>query len=829
MQPSFRDQIAEARRQARDAQTREDGLLQQCPALTGPPPPVIKGYELHGEIHRGAQGVVYRATNHSTGRTVAIKVMRDPQFAGRGECERFDREVQVLGQLHHSNIVTIHDTGIASGQHYFVMDHVGGQPLDTHIASAQLGVRDTIELFHKICGAVAAAHMRGIIHRDLKPGNILIDSDGEPRILDFGLAKIISPEDQSAMTETGQFLGSLPWASPEQVRGHGQHVDVRSDVYSIGVVLYQCLTGQFPYRITGPVRDVMESILHTDPERPSTVNRRIGDEVETIVLKCLAKDPARRYQGSGELGRDIERLLRGDPIEAKRDSGWYVLRKTLRRHRFMAAIITLSLLFGVVLLVGLFVANRRETRLRNEAELQARIAQAVNQFLNDDLLSAASPKEEGEDVSVREVLDIAAGEIVDRFQDDPLVEAAIRETLGNTYIELGEWRLAEPHALRALTLRRRFLPADSRELMQSMDLLGKLWRRLDRLDEAVALHAEMIDLAEVALGPDDELVLQGMNHLAISYRDQGMVEEALALNQRVMDVRLRELGHDHEDTLTSLNNHGFYLSNLKRYDEALAIYADVYKTRQRVLGSDHPDTLISMNNVAVMYDRLGRLEDAERLAVERLERVRRVMGEQHPDTFNSLVNVADIYRQQRRFEESERLRRQALEGMRAVVGPDHTMIGEILVDLGQTYFEQDRLVEAADSMAEGVEVLTVAVGRDRPHTVNALRRLAAIYVAQEEYVRAAELLAESIDILRELVGDDHPATLKTLRRHGVCLIHLGDYEQAEEQLVAAYESYLRLIPPDPAGARSIVDRAVTTFRAAGQLERAAEWKRRLLE
>ena len=333
-----------------DAATADTQTSAANPA--GPAQDSFAGYHILREIHRGGQGVVYQAIQKSTKRKVALKVMKEGPFASPGEQARFDREVQILGQLSHPNIVAIHDSGQAAGCHYFVMDYIGGQPLDVCMASGARSIENALRLFAKICSAVNAAHLRGITHRDLKPGNIRVDESGEPHILDFGLAKLATGTASSAMTLTGQFVGSLPWASPEQAEGLPGKIDLRTDVYSLGVVLYQMLTGRFPYEVVGNMHDVLGRIMRAEPERPSTIRRQINDEVETIVLKCLAKERERRYQSAGELARDVGHYLAGEPIEAKRDSTGYVLRKYLKKYRVGAGVAAAFLLVIVVGLVG---------------------------------------------------------------------------------------------------------------------------------------------------------------------------------------------------------------------------------------------------------------------------------------------------------------------------------------------------------------------------------------------------------------------------------------------------------------------------------------------
>lgn len=313
----------------------------------------IPGYTIVRELHRGGQGVVYLARQEGTGRQVAIKLMREGALARQSDRIRFEREIQVLAQLDNPNIVTIHDSGVAGGCAYYVMDFITGRKLDEFVEHNELSINDTLRLFIKVCNAINAAHLRGVIHRDIKPGNIRVAPDGEPHVLDFGLAKLESVEgdasdDLTQMTATGQFIGSLPWASPEQAQGDGTKIDVRTDVYSLGVILYQLICKQFPYQINGSMPEVAARIINETPSKLSTHNRGVGAELDTITLKALAKSRAHRYQTPGDLARDVERMLAGEPIEAKRDNWWYMLSKMIKRHCVLIAGIVA---FASVLLV----------------------------------------------------------------------------------------------------------------------------------------------------------------------------------------------------------------------------------------------------------------------------------------------------------------------------------------------------------------------------------------------------------------------------------------------------------------------------------------------
>ena len=367
----------------------------QMLSANGPEPDYrldIPGYTIVREIHRGGQGVVYQAVQHSTKQDVAIKVMKQGPFATLADRVRFDREIETLGRLNHPHIVAVHDAGTAAGFHYFVMNYVDGRALDemanwsprrldssqvadsldTCPPSPNLPLGELITLFCKICDAVHDAHLRGIIHRDMKPSNIRVDRAGEPFVLDFGLAKSAEAQADSIMTQTGQFVGSLPWASPEQVEGASTKVDLRTDVYSLGAILYQLLTGRLPFDVGTNLRRSMDDILHREPPHPGAIaaaagRAAINDELETIVLKCLSKERERRYQSAGDLARDLRRFLIGEPIEAKRDSAIYVLRKALGRYRRRVAFAAAFMILFAFSSVVMTLLYRRSTRLEREA------------------------------------------------------------------------------------------------------------------------------------------------------------------------------------------------------------------------------------------------------------------------------------------------------------------------------------------------------------------------------------------------------------------------------------------------------------------------------
>ncbi len=339
----------------------------------GPDEVSIPGYRILREIHRGGQGVVYEAIQHSTNRTVAVKVLLDSPHAGLRARWRFEREVQLVAALRHPHIVVIHDSGIASGRYYYAMDYVRGQPLDTHARLAGLPTRRRIELFQQVCDAVACAHRRGVIHRDLKPSNILVSEAGAPCVLDFGLAKMLGEDGRQpgpAVSMPGSPMGTLRYMSPEQTTGDHDAVDTRSDVYSLGVILFELLTGEPPYRLKGDPMACLQTIRDQDPPRPSRLSREVNSELDAIILKCLSKEPQRRYGSAGELADDLCAFLEGRPVCARSASSIYVIRKIAMRHS-VETLATLAVICTVIG-VGFYALDQfRQAR-------RARAAQAVS-------------------------------------------------------------------------------------------------------------------------------------------------------------------------------------------------------------------------------------------------------------------------------------------------------------------------------------------------------------------------------------------------------------------------------------------------------------------
>lgn len=556
--------IEYARRQARQA--TKAGSADSPPPL---PTDSFPGYAVVRLLHRGGQGVVYEAVQESTNRKIALKVMRSGPFASGQETARFEQELRILSQLKHPNIVSLHDGGTAAGHRYLVMDYIAGEALDAHMAGARRSIDETLRLFVKICKAVNAAHLRGVIHRDLKPSNIRVDEHGEPHILDFGLAKLAANDggvrsSARAMTLTGQFVGSLPWASPEQAEGANDAIDPRTDVYALGLILFHMLTGRFPYDVFGSMRDVLDHIVNTDPARPSTLSREVNDELDTIVLKCLHKDRERRYQSAGELSQDVERYLEGRPIQAKGDSGWYVLSKTLRRHRAVTIAAVIGAMFVVAFAVAMTVFYQRAVT----AELLA--AQSAADARNKFALAREAVEFLVEEVSNRLTAVAGAGAarkailegaferleaLTEERSGDPLLQddvARAHRQLGDIAASLGDIDRAESHLLEALTIRKHlaFSYPGNREYQAALSIA------LVRVGDTAKLRGN-VDLMrshyEEALAIDERLVAHDpsnshfLDNLSWSYERLG----AAALDENQLD-RAEEYFRDRLDIAAEL-------------------------------------------------------------------------------------------------------------------------------------------------------------------------------------------------------------------------------------------------------------------------------------
>lgn len=781
--------------------------------------PSITGYRDIIELRRGGQGIVYSATQVSTSRRVAIKVLREGIYASGTHRRRFEREIELVAGLRHPNIVSIYDSGVtADGRLFYVMEFVEGKTLHSFLKTVpppQQGERQTgtnrpdrsaavqekrtrrngrpvsekhrLRLFTAICEAIDYAHRKGVIHRDLKPGNILVDSEGTPRVLDFGLAKIADQtapnEDARAESVAGQFMGSLPWASPEQVRGDHTAIDIRTDVYSLGVIFCQMMIGRFPYDVSGNIQQVTDNVLNTDPAIPTRRKGGLDEDLAVIMRTCLAKEPERRYQSAGDIARDIHRYIAGEPILARAPSAVYQLSKYARRHRALVA----GLLSALVLLVlgisgttyGLFKARAQRNwaiEAERRAETERNRSVAINNFLNG-MLSSVDPRKAGYRVTVAEVLDKAARDVEAQFADQPIIRASLYQTIGESYINLGLSKTGAPLINAALEIRRRVLGDAHPDTLESMERASLAPK------EKEALLRHIIETRRASLGPDHPLTLRAMTTLAENlYAFQCRLSEAEELLQESYDLARKALGEEHPETLRAMNHLGRVLHFLGPLAESEQVLRKMLQICRRNPDPDYRWTLSAEIDLGRLLHTIGRYREAEPYLREVMDIQKRVLGEYHPNTLMTTDFLAETLIGQNRLEEAERLALvTAGESVRDAATPVEHFSPHTLALVRQA---QERFAEAESLQQRALSAARRRLGPSHPFILNELNNLGVIWMRQGRWQEAARLLGE--------VLASAPRNLETAWMHwelqsnyGYCLGKIGRRDRAETLLKQA--------------------------------------------
>ncbi|HEX4006073.1 MAG TPA: tetratricopeptide repeat protein [Acidobacteriaceae bacterium] len=763
-------------------------------------PEAIGRYRILRLLGEGGMGSVYEAEQESPQRTVALKVIR-AGFATGEMLRRFENETQALGRLQHPGIAQIYDAGAVDTplgkQPYIAMELVRGENLLVYCEKHKLKTRQRLELMAKICDAVQHAHQRGLIHRDLKPANILVGEDGQPKILDFGIARLTDSDAQATrQTSVGEIIGTLAYMSPEQVAGDPEELDTRSDVYALGVILYELLAGKGPYTIGRQIPEALRAICEEEPSALSVVNRRYRGDIETIAAKALEKDKTRRYGSVADLAADIRRHLRDEPIVARPPSTIYQIQKFTRRNK---ALVTGVAAVFVVLAVGVVVSTREAVLARREqkqARQETAIAQSVNDFLQNDLLGQASAYNQAKpdpNITVRTVLDRAARKIEGKFQGQPEVEGAIRDTIGRTYADLGLYPEARRQLERALTLERGAYGANSPGAIQTMLHLEDAEESGGKYGEAEAHGKEALAASRRVLGPDSPTTIQAMNRLTSVLDEEAKYAEAEPLATEAVATSRRVLGPNSRGALTSM----YYLAIID-YDvgknaEAEALNSQVLSMREKLLGPDNPDTLAAMNNLGAVYGSEHKFAQAEAIDEKLLAARQRVLGPEHPDTLDAMVNLAYDYRAERKYDQAKTLDAQVLEIQKRVLGPLHPLTLRSMHNVAT-----DTLLTGDPRTAEAMDRQTLALrqralGADSPDTLWSMNSLAGDLRAQQRYEEAAALDRQTIALRSRVLGPDNPLTLQSMTGLIRDDTALGQYAEVG----AVYRKALEAAPKNP--------------------------------
>lgn len=830
--------------------------------------PVIAGYDDLAEIRRGGQGVVYAAKQRSTRRRVAIKLLLDGAYASNTTRRRFEREIDLVAALRNPNIVRIYDSGISDeGRPYFVMEYVDGAPLDRYVNDIGLAhrsdtnaskttatekdrVRRLLTLFLPICEAVQHAHQRGIIHRDLKPANIRIDSDDVPRVLDFGLARGLyatqdehpNPDSSSAaeLTVSGQFMGSLPWASPEHASGNPDAIDTRSDIYSLGVILHYLLTGKFPYAVDGSPRDVLDNILQTQPTSPSSLIRGINADVDTIVLKCLNKEPQRRYQSAGDLTDDIRHYLAGEPIQARRDSAWYTIRKTVRRYQWAVAgvgVILLVVIAGLIVSLSLWRdADKQRRRADDErvlaqeqrrvAEQKTQQAQAVNDFLVS-MLSAANPMEvHGRDVRVADLLDGAADDAGQKFVEAPQTEAAVRYAVGRSYLALGSFDEAERQLTAALSLAQTHPNSDPSDRLEAMQLLGEIYHRQGRFETAENMLRESFAQQQDAWGNDDPRTLYAKHKLAVLLADWGKFEEAEPLACQVLDSRRLILGPEHRETLASMSFVAGCMMRRGKFEEAQLLFEETLELQRRVLGEDNGEIVTTMSNLADVLSQRDQKERSDELNVQVYELAQHMFGKEHPRTWLALHQLGHSRMTLKRYDEAIDYLTQAMEGQRKIFGFDHPAVIDTASVLASSLRYAGRLDEAEAIYREVLDAARRVFGEEHPNTVTFMNNYAGVLMSMKRPADAEPIYRQAYQTIASKLGENHWLAAAFQGNLGQSIMLQKRYAEAEPHLLAEYNIMLKVLGPDHERTQSAAVDLVMLYEGWNKPELVAEYRKR---
>jgi len=770
---------------------------------------VIGRYRLLQKIGEGGMGEVWLAEQKEpVRRRVALKLVK----AGMNTREviaRFESERQALALMDHPAIAKVFDAGSTpQGAPYFVMEYVAGVPITTYCDNHTLNTRERLELFVHVCEGVQHAHQKAIIHRDLKPSNILVtevDGRAAPKIIDFGVAKALTQKltADTMFTRVGALVGTPEYMSPEQALSSGEDIDTRTDVYTLGIILYELLAGVPPLDLRKIAFDeFLRRLREDEPPKPSTkirtqdqatsaelagrrdtepraLAKQIRGDLDSIALKALEKDRSRRYGSPSDFAADIGRYLKNEAVLAVPPSIAYRASKFARRYR--GALVT-ACAFALVLIVAAIVSIRQSIRANREAA----VAQAVNDFLQNDLLAQASAANQSGSsakpdphLEVRTALDRAAARMTGKFDRQPEVEASIRNTIGRTYMNLGLYAEARKQLELALNLHRRELGAENPKTLKTIGQLAGAASLQGKYPEAEALFSQALEVQRRVLGPEHPDTLYSMSNLANVRHRRGKDAQAEAEFRQVVEIQRRVLGPEHPYTLGSMCYLAFVYRAQSKYTQAEAEFRQVVEIERRVLGAEHPDTLYSMNGLALTYYSQGKYAQAEGLEREILEIRRRILGPEHIDTLASTNNLAINYYAQGEFPQAEALYSQALEIQRRVLGPEHPSTLISMGNLAGAYVQEGKHAQAEALFKQTLDIQRRVLGPEHPITLGFMADLADAYESEGKYAQAEALFGETLDIQRRVLGPEHRDTLHTLSALAFMYQRQGKYIFAE--------------------------------------------------
>jgi tetratricopeptide (TPR) repeat protein len=798
-------------------------------------------------------------------RRVAIKLIRAESGNSRSILARFEAERQAIALMDHPHIAKLLDAGTTDGQNtgrpFFVMELVNGQPLTEFCDERKLVIADRLRLFIQICSAVQHAHQKGIIHRDLKPTNILVeprDDQPVPKVIDFGLAKAISGQpltDQTLFTAFGMVAGTPLYMAPEQAKYRAIDVDSRADIYALGAILYELLTGTTPitretFKETEPdemlklvrekeavvpssrisVTDDLATIAANRLTEPNKLSRFVRGELDWIVMKALAKERERRYETASAFARDIERFLNHEPVHAGPPSASYRLRKFVRRNRGLAVAASLVLVTLVAGIAGTtFGLLRANSRTRVAERRLTQIDKGVELFA--ELLKEVNPRNEEEDgpplfQQLRERAEKAADQLEGESIGDPLAVAKLQTILGETLENLGNADKAIEVLTKARATRTRLLGADDPETLNTTHQLAIAYRSAGKFDQAVSLASDTFERRKVRLGHDDLETLLSMNVLANAYKAAGKLDEALFLHEETLRLRKATYGTEHPDTLISMHNLANAYEAAGKFDQAQSLRRELLKLKAK-LGKGFPRVLRDRRNLANALEDVGRGRKASSLAEETLALTKERLGADHPETLACMDSLAEIYEGSGRFAEALVLFEEALVIKKATLGADHPTTLAGMKSLSEIYRLVGKRDQVLPLVTEALALTKKKLGDDHPDTLSCMKELAVALHYNGRLDQAVPIYEEILKRRTAKPGADHPDTLfSQCDLAGVNQL-TGKIDQALpllEQAAFCIESLRFQTKP----AKWIVRQTVEAYQAAQEFHVAEAWQRKWL-
>ncbi|MGB7923697.1 MAG: serine/threonine-protein kinase [Pyrinomonadaceae bacterium] len=790
-------------------------------------------YRIVSVIGRGGMAEVYRAVRDDDQyqKEVAVKLVKRGMISDF-TLTRFRHERQILASLEHPNIARMLDGGTTDdGLPYFVMECVEGRAITEYCEESNLSIKQRLKLFRSVCAAVQHAHRNLVVHRDLKPSNILVTKDGVPKLLDFGIAKLLAPEMSPeavtvAQTMTAMRLMTPDYASPEQVRG--EPITTATDVYALGAVLYELLTGERAHQIKShSLAEIERVVCEVEVERPSVVvgrrkspaklQRELAGDLDNIVLMSLRKEPERRYQSVEQLSEDIRRYLEGRPVTARQDTFGYRAGKFVRRHKVGVSVAATFLL----LLIGVAVIETvQAARIARERDR----ANRVTEFLVK-LFEVSDPSESrGNTVTARELLDQGAIRVKQELKGQPEAQAALMSTMGRVYYKLGLYDKATPLLEEALAIRRQRLGQEHPDVAATLNHMAELTHVKGDLATAERMYQEVLAIRHRIYGEEHAEIAATLNSLASLLKDKADFTGSEAMFRQALTMRRKLLGAEHSDVADSLGQLAQLLKDKGDHEAAEPLYREALAMRRRLFGDEHPDVAVSINDLAVLLDTRGKYKEAELLYRQALTLSRRIFGQEHPYVATYLSNLAGALKNTGRYEEAEPLYREALAMNRKLLGDEHQKVATVMNNFATLLRLKGEYAAAENMLRESIAMKRKLQGATHPSVAFSLQNLAEVLHDKGDHRAAEPLFKEALEIFQKSFAPTHWRVAESRGNLGACLTKLGRYQEAESYLLAAYDGLKAGLGNDHKRTQKSVENLARLYEAWGRPDDAARYR-----